>query len=68
MINIHGYTDPKEVRIKEGWEDVGKRGLCHGYINLDQCWAIVVWNDSEDPELVKMRSLEEKFIVWRPIT
>ena len=64
MINIHGYTDPKEVRIKTSWEDSGNRGLCYGYINLDQTWAIVLWNDSEDPELVKMRSLEEKLIMW----
>ncbi len=67
MINVNGYTDPKEVRIKSGWDDAGKRGLCYGYINLDQSWAIVVWEAEEDPDLVKMRSLDEKLIIWSAI-
>ncbi len=67
MINMNGYTDPKEVRVRTDWEDAGRRGLLYGYINLDQCWGLVVWSDSEDPDLVKMRSLEEKMIIWSQV-
>ncbi len=67
MINVHGYTNPKEVRIQTGYLNEGKRGLCHGYINLAQCWGIVVWDNLEDPKLVAMESLEEKLIVWSAI-
>ncbi len=67
MININGYTKPKEIRIKEGFMDAGKRGLCYGYINLDQCWGIVQWNGEDDPDLHKMIGLEEKLEIWSTI-
>ncbi len=70
MIVMHGFKDTKKCRIKEGWVDAGKEGVCYGYINLSQCWAVVVMADESEPSLHKIVGLEEEItsVKWKGMT
>lgn len=50
--------EPIQVRVKSGWDQHGKTGVCFGWIFKDQYWAIVVWDGGDDPETVKRDALE----------
>jgi hypothetical protein len=50
----------KRIRIKKGWHDEGKTGVCVGPdadIN-GQAWTPVLWDGEEDPDFHKAHSLE----------
>lgn len=66
MIVIHGYKAAIRCRIKTGWEGEyrGKEGLCYGYINLLECWGIVVWDNNSKPDLYKMSGLQKQTVTW----
>ena len=51
-------SNPIPVKIKSGWYYAGKTGNCLGWVFKDQLWAIVVWDDEEDPEMFKLAGLE----------
>lgn len=66
MIVVHGYKEPKRCRIKEGLEDAGKEGWCYGHVNLGLSqWAIILWDNENDPSLHKVSGLEARNITWR---
>ena len=65
MMVVHGYTEERRCRIKTGYEDAGKEGWCYGYLNLNQCWAIVRWDGEPDPDLHKIAGLEEQSTIWK---
>jgi hypothetical protein len=50
------------VRIKKGWEGAGRMGTMFYCADkgeyLDQAWAMVLWDDEEDPDCNKMAGLE----------
>ncbi len=47
------------MRVKDGWQDAGKRGviLCKP-IHVGQLWIAVRWDGEEDPDWFKARGLE----------
>ena len=46
-------------RIAKGWEDAGKTGQYFGNITVnDMCWAIVLWDGEEDPDMNKIAGIE----------
>jgi len=45
------------VAIRTGWEGEGRTGQYLGRVMKDQWWAIVVWDDEEDPETFKFAGL-----------
>ncbi|HXI90507.1 MAG TPA: hypothetical protein VNO24_10885 [Blastocatellia bacterium] len=58
MIRTEWVTG-RTVRIKEGWQDAGKRGviLCKP-VRIGQTWIAVLWDDEEEPDWFKQRGLE----------
>jgi hypothetical protein len=48
--------NPRRCRIKEKWEGAGKTGMYYGNFVIDggHRWAIVVWDDEDDPDLHKL--------------
>ena len=50
------------VRIKKGWEGEGRTGTMFfemdGGKYLNQAWAMVLWDDEEDPDCHKRTGLE----------
>lgn len=57
-------------RIADGWGDAGRLGQYFGKIDID-CdgmeWAIVRWDDEEDPDLHKARAIEIQAFSWRKL-
>ncbi len=53
------WAKGRTVRIKDGWQDAGKRGviLCKP-IHVGQLWIAVRWDGEEDPDWFKARGLE----------
>ena len=47
------------VRIAHGWEGDGREGVMLGSVYTDREWAIVVWDDGEDPHTFKARGLHK---------
>lgn len=49
-----------KVRIKYGWEGVGKSGLVIGEpIRVSgQDWLPVLWDDEEDPDFHKLEGID----------
>jgi len=46
-------------RIAIGWECAGKTGQYFGNIIVgDVCWAIVLWDNEEDPDMHKIAGIE----------
>ncbi len=47
------------VRVKDGWQDAGRRGtiICHP-VTISVVWVGVKWDDEEDPDWFKARGLE----------
>ena len=60
-----GHAQP--CRIKPGWEGAERRGLYLGKVLLLQWWAIVVWDDEEDPETFKAAGIEIRGHSWESI-
>lgn len=59
------YNKPFKCRVMAGWEFSGRLCLCYGTLNIDSMWwAIVLWEDEEDPDLIKLNALEKESIVW----
>jgi len=47
------------VRVKEGWEEAGRKGTVLGeQIFLGQWWCPILWEDEEDPDFHKSTGLE----------
>ena len=50
------------VRIKKGWEGAGRWGtifyIIHRNAFIGQAWAMVLWDDEEDPDCHKTAGLE----------
>lgn len=63
MKNIF-FDKPKDCRIKDGWEDAGKEGKCYGFVEIQQKWAIVLWDGEEEPDLFKAGALSTKSNTW----
>lgn len=53
------WVTGRTVRIKDGWQDAGKRGmiLCKP-IRVGQIWIAVLWDGEQDPDWHKARGLE----------
>ena len=54
--------EPKQrVRIKAGWDRAGRKGRCLALVELaesDHIWAVVKWDDEDDPDNHKVQGLE----------
>lgn len=50
--------DDANVRIRDGWEGAGRLGRLLTTVWAEQTWAVVLWNDEEDPDCFKMAGLE----------
>jgi len=47
------------VRIRSGWEGVGRKGTVLGNpIFHEQDWLPVLWDGESDPDFIKMRAVE----------
>ncbi len=48
-----------QCRIAEGWDKAGKTGQYFGNIMInDTAWAIILWDDEEDPNMHKLVGIE----------
>jgi len=48
-----------KCQIKKGWMNAGKEGQYFGEFKIKgRIWAIVLWNNSDEPDLYKIESLE----------
>lgn len=58
---MHGHFGQADlpVKIKQGWEDAGKRGtfFCWVQNHGGQRWAVVQWDGDDDPSLFKAAGL-----------
>ena len=46
-------------RIAKGWDKAGRTGQYFGNIMVnDTCWAIVLWDGDEDPDMYKTSGIE----------
>lgn len=61
----------KRIRVKKGWDREGLQGtLLHIVEKSDkigQRWAVVLFDDDEDPELYKVAGLEIEQSTWSDI-
>ena len=49
------------VIVKSGWEEAGKTGTCLAVPVEDRYglrWTLVEWDDEDDPESIKAKSLD----------
>ena len=61
----YAQEDPRRCRIKEKWEGAGRTGKYYGNVSIEnQKWAIVVWDDEEDPDLHKLAGIEIATETW----
>ena len=61
-------NEPVPCRIAEGWEEAGKNGYYFGCVEINKMyWAIVKWDEDEDPTLHKLSGIEVGKVVWGPI-
>ena len=44
--------------VRAGWYNPGREGRYLGKVTTDRDWAIVLWDNEEDPDLFKMEGLE----------
>lgn len=52
-------------RIKKGWADAGKEGSYFGKHWIGgRFWAVVLWEDEEEPELFKADAIEVSTITY----
>ena len=58
--------EPMPCRIKDGYEGAGRRGTYYGKVHIGQYWAIVVWDDDEDPATFKAAGIELEQPQWLP--
>lgn len=49
---------PKKVKIRYGWDGVGREGTLLTVVHVEQDWAVVKWDDEEDPDCFKLAGLE----------
>jgi len=57
--------DTIPCRIKEGWEDAGREGQYFGFMYfLDGKWAVVLWDDEDEPSFFKSDGIEVARTNW----
>ena len=57
-------------RIRQGWDEEGRMGVFCTTIQFPdnkQSWAVVIWDDDEDPALIKSAALELSVTEWQPV-
>jgi hypothetical protein len=63
-ITTYGYSGIR-VKIRKGWEDAGREGELFGSVKPDrgnsQEWAILIWDNEDEPELFKLSGLQYKY-------
>lgn len=53
------YSETVDCRIAKDWERAGTRGQYFGYVYVSsEKWAIIQFDEGEDPELHKAESIE----------
>jgi hypothetical protein len=52
-------TSIYRVRICRGWDGAGREGRLLAWVFARQRWAVVLWDDEEDPDCFKAAGLEE---------
>ena len=53
MFNISSiFSTPIKSKIKDGWEFAGRS------LTIDRPWAIIQFDDADDPELYKLESVD----------
>lgn len=59
--------DPVVCRVAPDWHDAGKIGDYYGkHLIADRWWAVVIWDLEDDPDIVKLESLELMSKQWLP--
>lgn len=65
-----GYDFSKGItpcRVREGWDEAGKKGRFFGTVYIDgRAWAIVKWDGDDDPDMFKAESIEIPADKWIP--
>ena len=57
--------DSISCRIAEGWDEAGREGQYFGVFSCgSQWWAIVQWDDEEDPNFHKKEGIEVSRTTW----
>lgn len=52
-------------RIKKGWSQEGRKGYYYGWVAIEgRQWALVLFDDDEDPDLMKLESIELQKATW----
>lgn len=55
------------VRIKPGYEGAGCEGILLAHVFVEQLWAVVLFDNEEDPTTFKMGALEIQTTRWEQI-
>ena len=58
------------VIVKSGWEEAGKTGTCLSAPVEDRYglkWALVEWDDEDDPESIKAKALDAYRTVYETL-
>ena len=54
---IAAFKTPSRYQVREHWGDAGRRCAVLSLVHVGQEWAVVLWDDSEDPDVFKFRGL-----------
>ena len=50
-------ADRPRVCIHPAWKGAGRKGVILGVVYVEQWWAVVKWDDEEDPDCFKLAGL-----------
>ena len=59
--------EPIPCKIKPGFYEEGKTGQYYGSVVVGRSWAIVLWDEDEDPDLFKDEGLLILEKIWKPL-
>jgi len=63
----YNFAGDESVRCrgKGAWDRDGKKGWYFGWVRVgERCWAVVLWDGEDDPDLVKAESIEIASETW----
>lgn len=61
---IHVYAEPPRVKVADAWERAGRTGRLLATVFARQKWAVVLWDDKEDPSTFKAAGLLVESPQW----
>lgn len=66
--DFYKYQQKTRCRIAKNVDGAGRQGTILAHIKHGQHWAIVVWDEEDEPELFKLGCLEMEVWCWADYT